>query len=123
MYCHREGPKGGHGHSLDKLADTKGWGIEEAASVILRYMDDPGHPEFADLSKEDRELLETTAKARRKELKAPDMERTHSWHWDIYNRPSERDLTKAEIFLEEIIEDYYGGGVDAAPMAQYVCIA
>jgi hypothetical protein len=117
------GQKGGHGHSLDKLADAKGWGIEEAASVVQRFMEEPDQPEFAALSSADRELLEATAKERRKELKTPDLERAHSWHWDINNRPSERDLTKAEIFLEEIIEDYYGGGVDAAPMAQYVCIA
>ena len=115
--------KGSHGHSLDKLADAKGWGIEDAASIVQRYMDDPEHPEFADLSQEDRELLKATAAAREKEKKAPGAERSYSWHWDIANRPNERDLLKAEIFIEEILEDYYGGGVDAAPMAQYLCIA
>ena len=108
---------------LKTMADAKGWGIEDAASIVQRYMEDPNHPEFADLSQEDRELLETTAAARRKEEKAPGAERSHSWHWDIANRPNERDLLKAEIFLEEILEDYYGGGVDAAPMSQYLCIA
>lgn len=117
------GMKGGHGHSLDKLADTKGWALEEAASLVQRFLDDPNHPEFADLSREDRKLLEATAAARKKEGKVPGAERSHSWHWDIANRPNKRDLLKAEIFLEEILEDYYGGGVDAAPMAQYLCIA
>jgi flavodoxin len=45
------------------------------------------------------------------------------WHWNVNSRPNERDLTKAEIFLEEILEDYYAGGVEAAALAQYVCIA
>ncbi|RPJ59609.1 MAG: hypothetical protein EHM12_06790, partial [Dehalococcoidia bacterium] len=42
------------------------------------------------------------------------------WHWNVAARPSERDLLKAEIFLEEILEDYYEGGVEAAPLAQYI---
>jgi len=46
------------------------------------------------------------------------------WHYDLDNRPNERDLLKAEIFLEEIIEDYYyDGEMEAAPISQYVCIA
>ena len=64
-----------------------------------------------------------SAEERQKEMETPDELPVRPWHWDIANRPSERDLLKAEIFLEEILEDYYGGGVDAAPMAQYVCIA
>jgi len=45
------------------------------------------------------------------------------WHWDVKNRPSERDLLKAEIFLEEILEDYYEGDIEAAAHAQYICIS
>ena len=115
------GMKQGHGYSLDNLADKKGWSIEDAASIVSRYTEDPNHPEFANLSKEDRELLDATVTARKKEL--PREDRSHTWHWDIHNRPNERDLLKAEIFLEEILEDYYGGDVDAAPMAQYICIS
>jgi hypothetical protein len=29
------------------------------------------------------------------------------WYKDLNERPSERDLLKAEIFMEEIIEEYY----------------
>jgi hypothetical protein len=117
------GHKGAHGHSLDTIADAKGWGIEEAAYTVERYMENPNYPEFAKLSEEDRKLLETAVAAHKKELQAPGAERVHSWHWDVANRPNERDLLKAEIFLEEILEDFYGGGVDAGPMAQYLCIA
>jgi hypothetical protein len=117
------GGKGGHGFSFDKLADAKGWGIEEAAGIISRYRENPNHPEFANLSMEDRELLDETVASRQKEDEAPGPERSHSWHWPIANRPNERDLMKAEIFLEEILEDFYGEGIDANGMAQYVCIA
>jgi hypothetical protein len=117
------GHKGAHGFSLDRLANKKGWTIENVASIVNRYTENPNDPEFANMSKEDQELLKTTAAARKKELEAPGEDRSHSWHWDIANRPNERDLLKAEIFMEEILEDYYGGDIDAAPMAQYICIA
>lgn len=29
------------------------------------------------------------------------------WYKNLENRPDERDLAKAEIFIEEVIEDYY----------------
>ena len=29
------------------------------------------------------------------------------WHYDLANRPNERDLLKAEIFMEEILEDLH----------------
>ena len=117
------GHTGGHGHSLDKLSSLKGWSIEDTGILVYRYIQNPEHPDFAELSEEDRKLVAETAAERAKELAGPNLDRSHSWHWDIANRPNERDLRKAEIFLEEILDDYYGGGVDAAPMAQYVCIA
>lgn len=115
------GSKRGHGHSLDRLADLKGWTIEESSWIAKRYEENPNYPEFADYSPEDRKLLDDTIAARKKELPVPN--RPHQWHWDIHNRPNERDLLKARIFLEEILEDFYGGGIEAGPMAQYLCIA
>jgi len=47
---------------------------------------------------------------------------SRAWHWDFTKRPTERDLLKAEIFLSEILEDYYGGGIEMYPYSQYVCI-
>jgi flavodoxin len=32
---------------------------------------------------------------------------TQGWYEDLDERPNERDLQKAEIFIEEIIENYY----------------
>lgn len=47
------------------------------------------------------------------------------WHYDIGHRPSQRDLTKAKIFMAEIIEDYFltTTGDPRAPYAMYTCIS
>lgn len=99
---------GGHGKgsTSGNSEVIKGMDEKEAASTIAEYFgDSPEHPE--PLATEG--TSETSG--------------SRDWHWNVENRPNARDLLKAEIFLEEIIEDYYEGGVEAAPLAQYVCIA
>jgi flavodoxin len=53
---------------------------------------------------------------------AADSEEMRPWHWNQQERPHERDLQKAEIFLAEILEDYFLP-TEAFPDSQYVCIA
>lgn len=47
------------------------------------------------------------------------------WHYDSGKRPSDRDLTKAKIFIAEIIEDYFltVTGDPRPPYAMYTCIS
>lgn len=47
------------------------------------------------------------------------------WHYDMAKRPSKRDLTKAKIFMAEIIEDYFltTTGDPRPPYAMYTCIS
>lgn len=47
------------------------------------------------------------------------------WHYDMAKRPSKRDLTKARIFMAEIIEDYFltTSGDPRPPYAMYTCIS
>ena len=47
------------------------------------------------------------------------------WHYDMAKRPSKRDLTKAKIFMAEIIEDYFLTTSDdpRPPYAMYTCIS
>ena len=47
------------------------------------------------------------------------------WHYDSGKRPSQRDLTKAKIFMAEIIEDYFltTTGDPRPPYAMYTCIS
>ena len=47
------------------------------------------------------------------------------WHYDFQNRPSPRDLTKANIFLNEVVEDYFMTftGDPRPPYSMYTCIS
>lgn len=47
------------------------------------------------------------------------------WHYDMAKRPSKRDLTKAKIFMAEIIEDYFltTTGDPRPPYGVYTCIS
>jgi hypothetical protein len=108
---------------VDTVAARKGWSVGDAAAAIARYRENPNHPEFASLSAEDQKLFAKAAKQTRDLPTMAEVPGSRGLHWDVYNRPSERDLLKAEIFLEEILEDYYGGGVEAAPLGQNLCIA
>ena len=29
------------------------------------------------------------------------------WHYDSHPRPDKRDLTKAHIFMQDVVEDYF----------------
>lgn len=97
---------GGHRRGSDdgKSEMITGATQEEAATTVAEYFGDTGSPDEG--PKDGRETSGT-----------------RDWHWNVTERPSDRDLLKAEIFLEEILEDYYGGGVESAPLAQYICIA
>ncbi len=106
--------------AVDKVADAKKWTVEQASDTIQRFRDDPNHAEFASLSAEDRKLLQEAVADKRD---VPGWDRSIMWHWEQQKRPQKRDLLKAEIFLEEILEDYYEGGIEAFPHSQYICIA
>ena len=110
--------------AADRVAARFNWMVGEAADAIARYKANPNAAEFADLSAEDKKLFADAATDTR-EFKVGTERRAsgRSWHWDIKHRPSDRDLLKAEIFMEEILEDYYGGGIEMYPFGQYICIA
>jgi hypothetical protein len=108
---------------VDTVANTKKIPVGEAAAAISRFRDNPTHPEFASLSEQDRRMFETAVKQTRELPIDPEVEGSRGMHWDIHSRPNARDILKAEIFLSEILEDFFGGDVEAAPLGQYLCIA
>jgi len=110
--------------SVDRVASKLyNMNVEEASGAIARYKENPNHPEFAKLSKEDRALFDAAVKTN--EDADPMWKYQRIWHYDVQNRPNERDLTKAGIFMEEILEDYYQPDqpVEAMNASQYLCIA
>ncbi len=113
---------------VDRIANRFGWMVGDATVAIVQYKENPNHPDFANLTDEDRKLFERAVKETQKFKTGMQDAKTRgigmrSWHYDYEHRPTERDLLKAEIFLSEILEDYYWGGVEMYPYSQYVCIA
>ena len=96
--------------------------VSDAVTTIARYKENPKAAEFENLSAEDRKMFEKAVKLS-SEKKRGFNTGQRAWHWDFNKRPHERDLLKAEIFLSEILEDYYGGGVEMYPYSQYISIA
>ena len=113
---------------VDRIASRFGLMVGDATVLIDRYRANPNAAEFASLTKDDRKLYDLAAKET-EEFKSgtQDAKRIagfmRSWHYDFEHRPNDRDLLKAEIFLEEILEDYYWGGVEKDPVMPNVCIA
>jgi len=110
--------------SVDKVASKLfNMNVEEASGAIARYKENPQHPEFAKLSKDDRALFDAAVKTQ--DDADPMWKYQRIWHYGVQNRPSERDLTKVGIFMEEILEDYYQPNqpMEAAFSSQYLCIA
>jgi len=110
--------------SVDKVASKLyNMNVEDASGAIARYKENPKHAEFAKLSKEDRALFDAAIKTNKDA--DPMWKYQRVWHYDVQNRPNERDLLKAQIFLEEILEDYYQPNqpIEAMSASQYICIA
>jgi len=97
----------GGGDAVGRVAQWFGWTKESAQGKIQRYNENPEAPEFAAFTLEDRQQI-ARAKASG-QMPQGGTPHARAWHWDLDNRPNERDLQKAEIFLEEILEDYYEG--------------
>jgi hypothetical protein len=113
---------------VDRIASRFDWMVGDTTLAIARYKENPNDPEFANLSKEDRKLFDRAVKETQAfKTGTQDAKKRgigmRSWHYDYEHRPTERDLLKAEIFLSEILEDYYWGGVEMYPFSQYLCIA
>lgn len=108
-----------HG-SVDKLASRLKINIDDAQAMMQRYKDDPEHEEFRAMSDAERALLAEAAAVKDEDsfgVGADMMVQNDPmdcgkpgsvfWHYDFQRRPSARDITKAKIFMAELIEDYF----------------
>lgn len=102
--------------SIDKIAARFDWQVGDTSVAVSRYKENPNAEEFTKLTAEDRKLFESASRETGKK-------RPSGWHWDGTNRPHSRDLLKAQIFMEEILEDYFGGGIERYPFCEYLSIA
>lgn len=126
-----------HHNSVDLMAETFKLKIDDTQALISRYKADPNSDEFKSMSEGQLKLLETSAKEIAEDsYSGQNMMGGNDplgcgkpgsayWHYDFMNRPSDRDITKAKIFLSEIIEDHFltMDGYPRAPYSQYITIS
>ncbi len=123
-----------HG-SVDSLAEKFGINIDDAQALMSRYKDNPKSEEFNAYSEEQMKLLHRLANDERFGEGIRMMNDNDPlgcgkpgclmWHYDFEHRPNERDVTKAKIFIAELIEDYFltWSGDPRAPYSMYTCIS
>lgn len=123
--------------SVDKLAATLNMNIDDSQALMQRYKDDPNAEEFQKLEPARLKKIKDAAGVNDEDsfgVGADMMAKNDPlgcgkpgsliWHYDFMNRPTERDVTKAKIFLAEIIEDYFltFNGDPRPPYSMYTSI-
>ena len=102
--------------AVDGLAQALGILVDEAATYVMTYIRDPGNAIFRDFDEKKMELLKKAAADERDfghdvmvytSIDGKEMKGSTMWHYDLMNRPNERDLQNAENFIANIVEDYY----------------
>lgn len=124
--------------AVDKLAMILKMNIDDSQALMQRYKDNPDADEFKKLTAAQLKALQAGAGTKDEDSfgeDAPTMWTNDPmecgkpgsviWHYDFQNRPSSRDLTKANIFLSELIEDYFltFTGDPRPPYSVYTCIS
>lgn len=118
--------------AVDGISKELGINIADAMALIQRWGKDPDAEEFQQMGKEKVSIIErymgVADDYSMLEVNDPlgiGKPGSTFWHYDSGKRPSKRDITKAKIFMAEIIEDYFltTTGDPRPPYAMYTCIS
>ena len=121
--------------SVDDLNIVLGVNLHRAQEILQEFKDDPANPKWGALGRPKIEALrKATGLSDSESLGFENVVGNDPlgigkpgnifWHYDLQNRPNARDLEKAKIFLEEILEDYFltADGKPRDPISLYSCI-
>lgn len=109
--------------AVDRVSAVMGVQVEKAAALVQRYKANPGDVVFARLTHEQHQKMrEAVADPR----DMPDYEGMQGFvepKWDLGNRPNDKDLIMAEIFMQNLIQDFFfGREVPQESYGEYLCI-
>ncbi len=111
--------------TIEWLASDLHLELSQVAPLIGRYERNPQDPSLKAMGEDALAMLQqaVTDKQQGGPQVLPPEFSDAVWHRDLEQRPHARDLRKAEIFLEEILEDYFTEeGLPKAPGSVYTCI-
>ena len=124
--------------SVDNMSEDLGMNIDDAQAMMSRYKADPNAEEFRTMAPEKLEKVKKYANVKDEDSFGSGVRQMNDndplgcgkpgslmWHYDFEKRPTERDVTKAKIFLSEVIEDYFltWSGDPRPPYSMYTCIS
>jgi hypothetical protein len=96
---------------LELVAQELGTDLQTASRLYALYRLHPDSAELQGCSEDAmalmQQLLQEQQGIARKNPSA--FSEAPSWHWDLQTRPNQRDLVKADIFLQEVLEGYFIG--------------
>ena len=124
--------------SVDNMSEELGMNIDDAQAMMSRYKENPNAEEFTSMPGEKLEKIKKFASVKDKDSFGAGVSMMADndplgcgkpgclmWHYDFEKRPTERDVTKAKIFMAEVIEDYFltWSGDPRPPYSMYTCIS
>lgn len=118
--------------AVDGIAKELNINIADAMALIQRFGRDPEAEEFAKMPEEKLHIIkkymgieDDFSMLEGNDPLGIGKPGSTFWHYDSGIRPSKRDITKAKIFMAEIIEDYFltTTGDPRPPYAMYTCIS
>ena len=118
--------------AVDGIAKDLNINIADAMAMIQRYGRDPEAEEFQKMAPEKLSIVkhylgieDDYSMLEGNDPLGIGKPGSTFWHYNSGIRPSPRDITKAKIFMAEIIEDYFltTTGDPRPPYAMYTCIS
>ncbi len=124
--------------SVDRMSEDLGMNIDDAQAMMSRYKANPEAQEFRSMTAEKLAKVKKYANVKDEDSFGTGVRQMNDndplgigkpgslmWHYDFEKRPTPRDITKAKIFMAEIIEDYFltYTGEPRAPYSVYTCIS
>lgn len=109
--------------AVDRVSAIMGVQVENAAPLVQLYKTNPDAPEFSKLDAEGHKKMQEAVADPRDMPDYEGMENFIAPKWDLENRPNDRDLLMAEIFMQNLIQDFFFGRTKPQESyGEYMCI-
>lgn len=124
--------------SVDTLSGMLNINIADAQALMQRYKDDPNSEEFSAMGAQQLALLKKLSSVKDEDSFGQGVRLMGTndplgcgkpgykmWHYNYELRPSPRDLTRAEIFVSDVLEDHFLtiSGDPRTPYSMYLSIS
>lgn len=109
--------------AVDRVSAIIGVQVENAAALVQLYKQHPDAPEFKKLDEKGHQAMREAVADPRDMPDYDGMENFIAPKYQLETRPNERDLTMAEYFMQNLIQDYFvGRETPQETYGEYLCI-